>query len=349
MIDDDPLSEDEALNLPGQARAGAPERKQRSHLLRWLKMLTRLVLCLLLAWFWWQYASRCAADLRETGLRVLTARVGLSFVLYLAACVLFGTMWGFVLVRFHAQRIHPVDALRCSSLAWFGRYLPGKIWSAVGKIHLSARRRDDYPQVAAAVFAETAVFELAGILVALGLQSLSNVEGAILLKPAASWLAVGGIAGVVVVAHPRVFKPISAALLRLVKRPPLSAPPPWHTLPVLLLSHMGVFVLFGCAFFLPLAKEGYIGAQHLPWVIAAFSASWVIGFLALLAPGGIGVREAVLVAALMPLGAPEAAILAAVVLSRILVTAAEVVCMLASVLAYHLLRASTPEEPNETK
>jgi glycosyltransferase 2 family protein len=57
-------------------------------------------------------------------------------------------------------------------------------------------------------------------------------------------------------------------------------------------------------------------------VISAFALSWVVGFLVFPLPGGIGVREAVLVA-VVP-GASAAALLGASLAQRFLVLASEV-------------------------
>ena len=60
----------------------------------------------------------------------------------------------------------------------------------------------------------------------------------------------------------------------------------------------------------------------LPTAIAAFTASYLAGFLALVAPGGIGVREGVMILLLQgPLGLAAATVLA--LASRVLITITE--------------------------
>jgi len=65
------------------------------------------------------------------------------------------------------------------------------------------------------------------------------------------------------------------------------------------------------------------GTTHVSWIIGGYCFSWVIGYLAVFAPGGIGVREAVLVAMLSYTPYSEQALIYAI-LHRVIWTLAEV-------------------------
>jgi len=66
-----------------------------------------------------------------------------------------------------------------------------------------------------------------------------------------------------------------------------------------------------------------VGLADLPAVAASFVASWVVGFLSLLTPSGLGVREAVQ-AGLLSLVVPWPVAVALAILSRIWLIAGEV-------------------------
>ena len=69
------------------------------------------------------------------------------------------------------------------------------------------------------------------------------------------------------------------------------------------------WIIMGVGFFM-LAKSIYpIGYAEMPFVMGAFTLSWAVGLLVVFAPGGIGVREAMLVVLMeqvMPTGAAVA-------------------------------------------
>ncbi len=86
------------------------------------------------------------------------------------------------------------------------------------------------------------------------------------------------------------------------------------------------FMLIYAAVFAAVAMMIGIGMPALVMVVGLVA--WVAGYFAPGVPGGIGVREAVLVAALAPLSTPEQVLIAAVLL-RIVTTLGEVLCFLA--------------------
>lgn len=59
---------------------------------------------------------------------------------------------------------------------------------------------------------------------------------------------------------------------------------------LVLLEQIGIWVLFGLSFWLVFPPQ----AGFLMPVVGAFSLSWVAGYVAFFAPGGIGIREALL-------------------------------------------------------
>jgi uncharacterized membrane protein YbhN (UPF0104 family) len=74
------------------------------------------------------------------------------------------------------------------------------------------------------------------------------------------------------------------------------------------------------------AVHGPAGAiQLIPVATAAFAVGWVVGFVSPFAPGGVGVREGVIVGVLQGMAAGDA-LLAAALLSRLTTTIGEVLC-----------------------
>jgi len=91
------------------------------------------------------------------------------------------------------------------------------------------------------------------------------------------------------------------------------------------------WITYGVAFWLLARGLGLPGALPLARAAGVFALGYILGLLALFAPGGVGVREVVLVGLLTPaLGGGGAVALS--VASRILLTLTEVVAPLCALL-----------------
>jgi uncharacterized membrane protein YbhN (UPF0104 family) len=84
------------------------------------------------------------------------------------------------------------------------------------------------------------------------------------------------------------------------------------------------WVLIGVSFWMTARAFISVSPSDLPLYTGAFAAAWIVGLIAIYAPGGIGVREAILVAILGPrIGGAEALVIAAA--SRAVFTVADLV------------------------
>jgi uncharacterized membrane protein YbhN (UPF0104 family) len=111
-------------------------------------------------------------------------------------------------------------------------------------------------------------------------------------------------------------------------------------LPGLVARYIGVWCVFGLAFWLAARALYSIPAADLARYTGAFAAAWVVGFVIVFVPGGIGVREGVLVFLLRGrLGEAEAVVLATA--SRIAFTLVDLVGGGAALVA--LRRLPSPE------
>ena len=219
--------------------------------------------------------------------------------------------WGQSLGRLQAARIWLISNL--------GRYLPGKVWSIAGLAVLAGRA---------------------------GVKSWAATGSAVAMQA----LAVGTGVGVVAVAAPQTASPLPLALAgaiavvfvwllvspALVSRVVSALWPQTEFRPLDLRAAMSAgfvtvlaWIAYGVAFWL-LANGLFVDhALDVRSAIGIFAAGYIVGLLAIFAPGGVGVREAVLVALLTPRIGPGEA-LALAVASRLLLTLCEVVAALAA-------------------
>jgi hypothetical protein len=110
--------------------------------------------------------------------------------------------------------------------------------------------------------------------------------------------------------------------------------------------YAATWLLIGVSFWMTARAFIYVSPSDLPLYTGTFAAGWIVGLVAIYAPGGIGVREAILVAILGPrIGSAEALVIAAA--SRAVFTLSDLIPAALSVplLRRHPHRAAEPAPP----
>ena len=234
------------------------------------------------------------------------------------------------------ERLPFLAAARIWFLASFGKYVPGKVWALAGAAVLAQRAGVD-PSAA-----------VAGALV---LQVLSLTSGAAVVamtapevfqsvgqgsQPVLALVILLSVLGVVALTWQPVLDWISSLL-------PSSWPRLRAISPVVLGASFVANVVAWCAYgvALILLTRGLLPAVDLslPQAIGVFTCSYIVGFLALFAPGGLGPRESIFLLMLSgQVGLKAAAALA--ISSRLLLTATELIPAVSLLLLSR--RAATP-------
>jgi uncharacterized membrane protein YbhN (UPF0104 family) len=212
-----------------------------------------------------------------------------------------------------------------SMVVWYssilGRYVPGSVAMVAGRIGMC--RRHGIP--AATTFASL-VYENALILISALLLAAASVpfwppfpyeRYAILLTILAPIC--------LLFLHPAIFGRLANAGLRRLKREPLKATLPFGRVLLLVPYYVGGWLILGLSFCALAASIAPVSAGDLALLIGGYAFAWEVGFLALVTPSGLGVKEGVLYVILrLVFPAPISAAL--VVLSRLWQTLAEVAC-----------------------
>jgi glycosyltransferase 2 family protein len=241
---------------------------------------------------------------------------------FLLACLLLAVsyalvacLWGLALRRAAGT---PVRAgVRIWFLANLARYVPGNVWSFVGAVEL-ARREGAARSRTLAVMALTQALSV-GVALLAGLPVLL-AERARLGRPA----LLGAVAVAVVAAGAAAFRRQLLALAR--RRFPRLEPgdlvPAPGTVALLTVGYAAYWVVTGLAFAALVASAYRLPPGDVPLVVAAYAAAYAVGFLSLLTPAGLGVREVVLVVALAPV-LPAGPALVVALVSRVWTMLAE--------------------------
>jgi hypothetical protein len=261
---------------------------------------------------WTELRSQSLEWRVEPGWLVLSAL--LVWLMYALLIVAWRTMlagWG--------QRLDGWSAARIWTVSSLGKYLPGKVWAVAG-MALMSQRAGIAPWAAtgsAVVLQVLAIGTGAAVAGLTGRQALERAHpgsGAVL-----ALLVAGAVAGVALLLWP----PFLRRLLRL-GAPDAEArgTPPALGIAVGIAANTVAWIGYGAALWL-LARGLLPDAGLRPGLaVAVFTASYLAGFLALFAPGGLGVREGLFILMLQgPLGIGAATALA--LASRLLLTITE--------------------------
>ncbi len=211
--------------------------------------------------------------------------------------------------------------LAVASRIWFvsnlGKYVPGKIWS-IAAMSAMARANSVSPVAAAG---SSILIQFVSVAAGIGVVLVAGAQA--LDRPLlAAVVAAALLAGIAVTPFllPRMVGGAASLMGKKVVVPPMAASVVWWAFARATLS----WLMYGVAF--QLFVRGVLGeaAGATTSYIAVYAASYIIGFLALFAPGGAVVRESAMVAGMLRLGlSGQADALTIAIASRLWLTVVE--------------------------
>lgn len=246
----------------------------------------------------------------------LVLSVGLMFLYY-------AQQWGGwrLVMRSFGDPLSRPESIAIWFATILGRYVPGSVAMVAGRVVMCGRRGIPARNSLASIVYENALILISALVVtAASVPFWPDFE----YRAYALLLVVLAPVGLVMV-HPKVFKRTANFALRKTGREPLEKTLPFGRVLVLLVYYAGGWILLGLAFACLTASVAPVEASELALLVGGYAFAWEVGFLSLITPSGIGVKEAVL-ALVLSLVLPVPAVVAVVVLSRLWQTLIELVC-----------------------
>jgi uncharacterized membrane protein YbhN (UPF0104 family) len=235
------------------------------------------------------------------------------------------------------EKLAFLTAARIWFLASLGKYVPGKVWAVAGAAVLAQRAGvDPAAAVAGALALQALALASGAVVVALTARDAFQAagQGVTVVAAAVILLSIAGVAALT-------SQPLLDRVARLLPRswPRLRAMSPSIVVAAFLANALA-WAGYGVA--LLLLARGLLPAisLSLPQAVGVFTCSYLVGFIALFAPGGLGPRESVFLLMLAgDIGLKPAAALA--LASRLLLTGTEVLPAIPL-----LLRRAAPNPPS---
>jgi len=233
-------------------------------------------------------------------------------------------LWSWILACFAGPRPGYHGLLRVWRAATLAKYLPGSIWPAVSTIEM-ATRVGASPVALPSSFVIHAALNLVGALTVGACFSGAFGSAGVTDSP---WLAASAVLGGLTVVHPRLVNTAVGRAARLLRRDAPVWEGTWAVGATLLALSVATWVAYGAAFALFLSSlVPLVPTERVTWLaLAGINAlAFTAGFAAFFAPGGVGVREAALVALLGGIVSGTGARLAIAASSRLWLVLTEIV------------------------
>jgi hypothetical protein len=257
----------------------------------------------------------------------LAASVGVIFLTYVIQIESWRRM-----LRGWDQRLSYPNAARAWTLANLGRYIPGKVWSVAGLVVLAEQAGVRRSAAAVSAFAMQAVVLGTGVV----LVAIATPHAASPVLLGAAVLASLALIGVL--AWRRTAEWLGTLADSKTPLPPLPLSAIILSSGLMLLS----WATFGVSFWMLIRGLISTAGVPLPAAMGMFALGYVMGLVALIAPGGLGVRDLALVGFLTPFVGSGGA-LAVSLASRVQLTLTEAGAAGAGL----LLKPAKTEEPTD--
>lgn len=315
------MSEAAPERPPGPARRGKT----------WLRRVVGAALTAVIFYYLLRPIVRDWPEVKAQVARIDAWRFALAVAMF-AGLLLFRCVAWRRILRGLGRDVPLRPIIRIWSTSELSRYVPGTVWQVLSRVVMIRPYGVDGAVCTTSQFLELSLFLLANVLVAAAtlVWFAARID-----EQARVWLLVAAalVPVLAVVIHPAVYYRLANALLTRLKRPPLAERLSGGAMLRLLASMIAALLWQGVAVFL-LVQQALLLRPGEWWAVAAaYSLAWVAGFLAIWAPGGLGIRELVFVAAMgavLPeearrqLGEPAALLGFLAVMLRAWVTAGEV-------------------------
>ncbi len=242
-----------------------------------------------------------------------------SFLLWIIGSILMALGWNLIL-RVLGGKLSNKRALKIFFITDLAKYVPGKVWTMVGKVYLCAKEGVPISKTSASVLIQPMIQVIAGVLmflVSLPFWTKTNdfMNKLYLFFPL---IPIGLIA-----LHPAIMTKLLNFVLMRLKQKPIELKVKYTDLLLILVLWCGLWALTGVTFYFLIISVHSFPVSLLPVTIGIFSIAGIAQFLT---PSGIGVLEGVLTVLLgLYLPLPIAILIA--LLARVWKTVAELVCV----------------------
>lgn len=237
-----------------------------------------------------------------------------SMIILIAYLFFSAFLWGEILKKL-GERLKLLDTLRIWNYCQLGRYIPGKVWIILGRVHLCEKCGISKKKTAISAILEIFFIILTGFV--FSFVSLISKKGDF-----NRYMLFFLIPAIALIAYPKGLERIINYVIKRRTNENMGIKFGYTTILKLLIVYLINWFLLGVAFVLFISSFVSFPPSQYIYVMGILALAWLVGFLSFLTPAGLGVREGVMVLFFAETFSPSMAILISI-LSRIWISVGE--------------------------
>ena len=227
-----------------------------------------------------------------------------------------------LLLKMIGVKIEWVRGITIFLLSMFARYIPGGVWSAMGRLYLCRLEGIPDSRSSMSILLEQAYPVVsAGLVFVMSLLFWSDADSLARVLPSVFLLPI-----FIVFLHPKPFLKIMNPVLSWIGKGPIHISLSFKNMLILTSYYVFYWLMAGIAFYFFIRAFYPLGWYYIPILSGIYAISFVAGYLAFFTPAGLGIREASLVM-LLSLFIPTPIALGVAVLSRLWLISVEIVIL----------------------
>ncbi|HBI23202.1 MAG TPA: hypothetical protein DDX84_03105 [Nitrospiraceae bacterium] len=245
-----------------------------------------------------------------------------SIIILLIAYILFSHGWTLIL-RMIGVKIEWRKGLSICLLSIFGRYIPGGIWTVLGKVYLC--RLEGIPDSRSSMsilLDQSYTVVSAGIIFTLSLLFWNDSSSVLRVLPVVIVLPL-----FIVILHPKPFLKILNPVLSWIGRGPINMSLSFNNMLILAGYYSFNWLLVGVSFYIFIRAFYPIELYNIFIISGIYAISFAAGFVIFFMPAGLGVREGTLTL-LLSLFIPTPVAIGISLLSRLWIVVLELLILL---------------------
>ncbi|MBN2620337.1 flippase-like domain-containing protein [candidate division WOR-3 bacterium] len=257
--------------------------------------------------------------------------VGLSYVLLVFYFACYTKSWQEIM-RALGYEIKFTQSLWIIATTQIAKYLPGRVWSIVGRVYIGKKERFDSNLLFISMIFETCLLIITSGVLFLYANLFVGVFQMI-------YLLFGILLTIValIVIHPRVLSWLVNVLLKILRRKPVTISMSYGQILRVSIFFFALWCTQIIGFYFLIMAIYPVDPSMLPTFMAAYTLSWITGFIILFAPSGLGVREGVMTLLLSPALTTPLAI-AVSLITRVWMTLFEIIVFFVGLLVRKITR-----------
>jgi hypothetical protein len=274
----------------------------------------------------WSRAEPQLANARISDVCFALATVAIYYLVFILGWIRILAAWD-IRVSYRA-------ALQAEMASMLAKYIPGGVWTPAARVAALERLTGETATgtILASILVEAILSAVSGIIVfVVSLVWVRNVDAPVI--PIVLFTLV-----CVAILHPRIFRPVTARLLKPFGLPPLE-PLPFPAMAGLLVFYCCTWLIGGLGLYFLIRSLGTTThITTIPFLGGTAAIGAIVAVFAIFAPSGLGVREASMYALLIAVTSDPTA-LGATILNRLTITVVELGLFLAGIAVWRLTRS----------